>query len=286
MVCDVRNNAVSCTARDLNTVPDKIIANVDPEGILKLDLSNNLIETLPEGSFRAYSKLEEIVIANSELVTIDNGAFNGLEQLLTLNVSHNNLTELKSDIFTSNANLQFLILSDNQLESWDNFKVSDFVNLQYLDISDNRFTYLPTDILTTLEVHPTFTIVLDGNPWDCNNEALNQSIVAKYICGTPEESGVWKGAEVNVSTTAEESSATDIIGAFNPTTESSAANICVVKSTRRNLLLIWLALAIIAGILIGNADRIYSWLHFKCSKTYITTNTSKYIFSHVCLRLT
>lgn len=274
-LCDIKNMVVDCSGRSFNSIPQEITANVDLESILKLDLSNNPVDTIPEGSFRAFSKVEEIVITNSGLSVIENGAFEGLQQLLTLNLSDNNLSELKSEIFKTNSNLQFLILSNNKLESWDDFDVSDFVSLQYLDISNNQFTYLPSNILKTLEEHPTFAIVLDDNPWDCSNEELlSKPSLAEALCGIP--SDVRNDVVVEVST--EGSSANnDTIGAFIPTTESAAANICIVKSFRRNLLPIWLALAIVAGIIIGNGDRIYSWLKHKCHRKYTTRSTSKYI---------
>lgn len=269
-VCDIKNNAVSCAGQSMSSVPDRIKANVAPESILKLDLSNNPINTLPEGSFRQYANLEEIVIANSGLEIIEDGAFDGLQQMLTLNLSNNNLSEIKSEIFKPNFNLQFLILSNNSLAKWDEFKVADFMSLQYLDISYNHFTYLPEDILKALDEHPTFTIVVDGNPWDCSNELFSKSNVAQVLCGFT-ANGEARKEEVEVTTVPVVNSANDTIGALNPLVETSTtANVCIVKSYRRNLLPIWIALALVTGIVIGNADRIYSWLRSKCSINHPT----------------
>lgn len=238
-----------------------------------MDLSDNHLDTITAGSFRNFSKIEEIVIANGRVSSIENGAFEGLHQLLTLNLTNNNLSELKSKVLKSNSNLQFLILSNNKIESWDNFKVSDLVSLLYLDISGNKFTYLPQDILKLLDDHPTFTIVLDDNPWDCNNEILKNSNIAKYICETTVDGSADSVTnQARVEATTVDNSTNDTIGAFQPTSDMPP-NVCVVKN-RRNLLPIWLALAIVVGIIIGNGDRIYGWVNAKCGRKHVAR--SKY----------
>lgn len=259
----------------MNSIPNEVTANVDPEGILKLDLSNNHIETIPKGSFEIFSKLEELELTNNGLSTIEEGAFDGLQQMLTLNLSNNNLLELKSELFKETYNLQILILSNNSLEYWENFQISDFLSLQYLDISNNRFTYLPLDLLNVLEEHPTFTLIADENPWNCENENLKNFNVGNFICGLQNASEtITPDERINSEVGTVASSENGTIGYLNPATESPAANICIVRSYKRNLLPIWLTLAIVAGIIIGNIDRIYSWLSSKCKKQTSTRNIS------------
>lgn len=263
----------------MNNIPNEITANVIPESILKIDLSNNPIETIPKGSFKTFTKLEELVLSNIGLSTIEDGAFDELEHISTLNLSNNNLSQLKSELFKQNPDLTFLILSNNQLKSWDNFKIIDLPRLSYLDISKNGFTYLPPDILEILETNESFTIVVDENPWDCENEVWKNSKVAEALCGTPTEDKVTANVKNDLEvSTADSIGLNNTIGYLNPITESPVPNICIVKSYKRNLLPIWLALATVAGIIIGNFDRIFSWLKSKCSRNYTTRSTSKYIY--------
>lgn len=275
-LCDIQNSAVNCAERDLSEIPNEITANVVPEGVLKLDLSNNPIEAITKDSFKAFTKLEELVLANNGLSSIEDGAFDGLEHMSTLNLSNNRLSQFKSELLKQNPDLTFLILSNNQLESWDNFKLTDLPKLSYLDISKNRFTYLPPEILTILETNEKFTIVVDENPWDCENEILKNSKVAGVLCEHNGENKVTANVtnDVEVSTAGVIALNNDTIGYLNPSTESPVPNICIVKSYKRNLLPIWLALATVAGIIIGNFDRIYGWLKSKCSRN----SMSKYIF--------
>lgn len=268
---------VSCTERSLNSIPTEITANVDPEGVLKLDLSDNPIETIPKESIGLFKNLEELVLTNNGLSVIEDGAFDGLPHLLTLNLSNNQLSDFKSEICKENSVLSYLILSNNTLESWDNFKISDFSNLQYLDISNNKFTYLPVDILEVLETNEKFSLSLDGNPWDCENDIWRNSGVHKILCETQNGDSITADVRIDVDVSTAGSNINNTIGYFNPTTESPATNTCIVKSYRRNLLPIWLALAIVAGIIIGNGDRIYGWLQSKCTRKNTARITSKYL---------
>lgn len=233
-------------------------------------------------SFESYQSLVHLNLTNCKIGEIEEGAFNGLAQLKTLELSNNELKEFNmQEIASSSPNLENIFLGNNAIESLADYNNSALSNLIDLDISNNKLTYLPTSILTKLSEINGFTVNMDGNSWDCENEKWAEYVTANnltdIICPFVEESSTPVEEESAGTTTIEElgGDTTTISVLFdisersasvnnNITTEENDTSQTTMKS--KDLLAIWIMLAIMGGVIIGNSDRIWKWIRSKFTR--------------------
>ncbi|XP_051932059.1 amphoterin-induced protein 3 [Hippocampus zosterae] len=108
-----------------------------------LDLSSNKLRVVEEASFRDLPGLEELLLFNNLLVTVERDAVAGLGALRSLYLSHNRL-------------LEFPFLS-----------IREHPGLLLLDLSWNRLPRLPLENLTSLPARLQQALYLHANPLVC-----------------------------------------------------------------------------------------------------------------------
>ena len=133
---------ITCSAPSLTTIPLIRFPNVR-----KLDISYSKITLLEKDSFfsRGLTQLEELIINNCGLRTIELGAFNGLTELTTLSMKNNKISEISPGTFQNLNSLEALDLNKKKLEHWDSVVFSGLPNLKQIDLSYNKLQYLQPD---------------------------------------------------------------------------------------------------------------------------------------------
>ena len=102
--------------------------------LLRLDLSNNLIQTVSDDSFTQLPALTDLILKNNKIGITSNQAFSANSQLNLLDLSNNQLTAIPNIVALSNLNYldlsnqngNLVALADN---SFDRAKVSASNNL-------------------------------------------------------------------------------------------------------------------------------------------------------------
>ena len=108
-IVDLQNNRIKA-------LPSQIFAGF--KSLAALDLSNNLLTTLPELFIAPGSatELRELRLENNQLQTLPAQAFANLQKLEFLNITDNQITELSPQFFAALPNLKTLIAGRNLIK--------------------------------------------------------------------------------------------------------------------------------------------------------------------------
>ncbi|XP_022913551.1 leucine-rich repeat and immunoglobulin-like domain-containing nogo receptor-interacting protein 2 isoform X2 [Onthophagus taurus] len=109
-----------------------------------LDLSNNHLVSIPQGSFKDQEKLQELHLNKNKLSVVNNRTFTGLKSLTVLNLRENFLDELPKDLFYVLPNLEELNLGQNRISKIDKNAFSGLHSLRVLYLDDNLLSAVPT----------------------------------------------------------------------------------------------------------------------------------------------
>ncbi|XP_071429491.1 transforming growth factor beta activator LRRC32-like isoform X1 [Pithys albifrons albifrons] len=87
--CDMANSQAFCHNKDLQQIPHELHPSVN-----KIDLSGNLIQSIPETSLSLYTSLQCLDLSSNQISFITPGAFAHMRNLLEINLANNHLYEL------------------------------------------------------------------------------------------------------------------------------------------------------------------------------------------------
>lgn len=134
---------------------------------------------LPAESLRKFVNLQELVIRNSELTTVEEGAFNGLNKLENLTIQDNPLEMVGSSWFAF-PNLGRLDLRGNSIKYIESGSFRYLNNLTYLNLEGNDLRCIFTSDLN--DMPNVYIVEFSGNPlkWRCRVE-LEQFLEARKI---------------------------------------------------------------------------------------------------------
>ncbi|XP_055516101.1 leucine-rich repeat-containing protein 53-like [Leucoraja erinacea] len=143
------------------------------------------------------SSVTNLTIVDSDVTSIEQGAFNSFLSVAVLILDNNKLSTISASWFTSPARLVKLSLVRNRICTIDVTTLSNFTNLAELDLSQNMirtiadhsfrnnlklsFLNLANNNLTLLRIqtfvdfHPK-RLGLQGNPWCCSCELADFAI--------------------------------------------------------------------------------------------------------------
>lgn len=159
------------SGNEMEAVDAKVFDNLP--NLVRLDLSNNKIQTFSERAFPHNSTLQLLNLSRSfhnysymdgVLSILQSG---NLIQLTVLDLSNNDLLIPPDNMFTSLPNLVTLSLQNSSIISIQNgtLKVPP---LRDLDLRDNSLRNLPSTALAEFSLNPGLRIRLAGNPWRCD----------------------------------------------------------------------------------------------------------------------
>ncbi|XP_043481316.1 toll-like receptor Tollo [Leptopilina heterotoma] len=147
----------------LTEVPDALKAT---PSLRTLDLGENLIYEIPDGTFDHVSQLYGLRLTENHIGNLSKGIFDKIKELKILNLSRNRIQFIEPGSFDNNLNLQAIRLDGNQLTEIGGLFTS-LPNLVWLNVSDNmlkRFDYsmIPSG-LQWLDIHSNEISVLENN---------------------------------------------------------------------------------------------------------------------------
>jgi hypothetical protein len=178
---------VQCGDRNLMSVP--ITINDQPVSLL--NVSFNVLQTLEEDALLSYVSVRYLYLQHCKIFSINEKAFQRLENLTVIDLANNRLTSISPNLFNGTQKLKKVILRKNNLGilQWNtpilngpsslssldlqSCKLSNIssitfsllLNLMFLDISTNNLVLLNPD---TLSSHQKLKDVnLENNPWQC-----------------------------------------------------------------------------------------------------------------------
>lgn len=155
----------------MESVDEMVFDNLP--NLVRLDLSNNNIQTFSERAFPLDNKVQFFNFSRSFhdhssmdvlLSILQTG---NLHQLTVLDLSNNDLVVLPDSIFTRLSNLVNLSLQNSSIISFQNGTLRA-PPLCDLDLRDNSLKDLPAATLAELSLKPALHIQLAGNPWRCD----------------------------------------------------------------------------------------------------------------------
>ncbi|XP_051965292.1 adhesion G protein-coupled receptor A2 [Xyrauchen texanus] len=130
---------VSCGGKELTETPE---VSLLPNRTVSLNLSNNRIRFLKNGSFTGLPFLEKLDLRNNLISTIMPGAFLGLTALRKLDLSSNRIGCLTPEMFQGLTNLTKLNISGNIFSSLD---PNIFLELHSLKLVNFHSEFLSCD---------------------------------------------------------------------------------------------------------------------------------------------
>ena len=114
-----------------------------------LNLSDNLLKSLPEGSFKGV-RVRTIDLTRNLISDIHPTAFQGTENVYTLDLSHNHLSYLARGVLAPLTSLTSLKLRYNRFRSVNADAFRDVSQLVELDLSGNSINTVPSEALRHL----------------------------------------------------------------------------------------------------------------------------------------
>ncbi|XP_053604299.1 toll-like receptor Tollo [Plodia interpunctella] len=110
------------------------------DNLLVLDLSRNIIDTLPPNLLSGLRRLQKLNLQGNGLNSIADRALEGLISLTTIRFSDNILTSLPPELFSDTKELKEIYLNNNTITVLAPGLFSDLVQLLVLDLSWNELT--------------------------------------------------------------------------------------------------------------------------------------------------
>ncbi|CAH0399859.1 unnamed protein product [Chilo suppressalis] len=105
-----------------------------------LDLSRNIIDTLPPSLLSGLRRLKKIYFQSNRMNSIADKALEGLVSLTTIKFSDNQLTSLPPELFSDTKELREIYLNNNTITVLAPGLFSDLYQLLVLDLSYNELT--------------------------------------------------------------------------------------------------------------------------------------------------
>lgn len=109
----------------------------DLDSVKIIDLSENLLSSLPVELFRQLEKLEELIVAGNEIEELYPRMFRNLPNLRIFNADENKIFMITADTFAGNRKLAKISLKNNALRFIDINAFSNLKELQSIDFSRN-----------------------------------------------------------------------------------------------------------------------------------------------------
>ncbi|XP_076653427.1 uncharacterized protein LOC143359389 [Halictus rubicundus] len=150
-----------------------------PADITAIEFREGHLPRLPAGCLSKFQNLRELIIINSGLTTIEQGAFDGVNRLQNLTIQDNPLEMIESSSFPL-ENLVRLDLRGNSIKYIAPGTFRKLTRLEYLNLEGNDLRCIFTSDLN--EMSEVYIVEFSGNPlkWRCRVE-LEQFLEARKI---------------------------------------------------------------------------------------------------------
>ncbi|XP_076439680.1 adhesion G protein-coupled receptor A2-like [Babylonia areolata] len=108
-----------------------------PPDTVQLDLTQNQLTVLKDGSFIQLSMLRKLNLSSNQISIIEPGAFEGLQNLRHLDLSFNKIGTINSSMFTGLPKLEKLWLNNNHINTIPDGTFNDLTSLRRIDFGSD-----------------------------------------------------------------------------------------------------------------------------------------------------
>ena len=177
---DLKNTSIPCSNLIELTLQDNLLTSVPSfvrgcEQLKMIDLANNKINIIEDGSFAGLKSLYGLSLAGNQINKLSNETFANISTGLNmLNLARNNLETIERATFQEMKELRALRLDENNLGDLNGL-VSHLTNLNWLNVSSNKlewfdYAFIPSS-LVWLDI--SYNRIGDlGNFYSLNNFGL------------------------------------------------------------------------------------------------------------------
>ena len=137
------------------------------------------------GAFDGVGKLQALDLCDNQLISLDDGTFFGLQELERLDISSNRLVELAPRALASVAGfLTYLNLFKNRLQTIDFQSLVEFHRLAFVSLENNSWTcncslWLPADVGSET-LRAARDLIVCERPPDARGKLLSSVLVQNY----------------------------------------------------------------------------------------------------------
>ncbi|XDV14953.1 hypothetical protein PO909_015116, partial [Leuciscus waleckii] len=160
--CRCEGTTVDCSGQKLTKIPDHI-----PQYTAELRLNNNEFTVLEAtGIFKKLPQLRKINLSNNKITDIEEGTFEGASGVNELILTSNRLEGVHYSMLKGLGGLRTLMLRSNKISCVNNGSFTGLSSVRLLSLYDNLITSMSPGAFDTL--HSLSTLNLLANPFNCN----------------------------------------------------------------------------------------------------------------------
>lgn len=150
---------------NLKILPRDAFAYTGLVNLQKVMLNHCNLIFLEKGSFNSVENVKELDLSNNHLRAVPSEALMNMLMLRELRIAHNNLTTIPAAAFRNIPHIVQLDLSHNYIHTIEAGALYNLTELEILNVAENRLTFLNASELVPLVL--LRVIRVDGNPWRC-----------------------------------------------------------------------------------------------------------------------
>uniref|UniRef100_A0A3P9H4G6 Slit homolog 2 (Drosophila) n=1 Tax=Oryzias latipes TaxID=8090 RepID=A0A3P9H4G6_ORYLA len=160
--CRCEGTTVDCSNQKLTKIPDHI-----PQYTAELRLNNNEFTVIEAtGIFKKLPHLRKINLSNNRITDIEEGTFEGASGVNELILTSNKLENIHHSMLKGLGGLRTLMLRSNRISCVSNSSFVGLSSVRLLSLYDNQVTSMTPGAFDTL--HSLSTLNLLANPFNCN----------------------------------------------------------------------------------------------------------------------
>ncbi|VDI75519.1 Hypothetical predicted protein, partial [Mytilus galloprovincialis] len=166
------------------------------------DIRLTELSSIEDNAFSGLQSLFSLLLSSNKISSIEDGAFSDLQYLRQLDISRNEISSIEDGAFSGLQSLVTLSLSSNKISSIEDGAFSDLQYLRLIALDNNNLTTVSAKIFDKeTDLH---ALLLRGNP---------------LICCTMADFFEWRSNQNNI--TESDGTCTD----FNSTTDINSFNV-------------------------------------------------------------
>lgn len=167
---DPGTQVLNFTGNSLQVLKSERFYKMDLTNLQKIYLCRNQLIRIHDKAFRGLSNLVELDLSDNMLTTVPTETFQDYTSLMRLSLSGNPIRELKTNSFRYLSFLTTLELSNCQIDKIDNEAFLGMDNLEWLRLDGNRIGSIKGNNILPKSLHG---INLHGNRWNCDCKMID-----------------------------------------------------------------------------------------------------------------